>query len=79
MPITLKIWWKKLYHNPEMYIILEDIIINEIFYLPYLGLLYYDSCVSDIYQNIKKNIGHVWILRPHNMEKLIYLNYYSKC
>ena len=41
-----------------MYIILEDIIINEVFYLPFLGLLYYTSCVSDIYQNIKQNLGH---------------------
>ena len=41
-----------------MYIILEDIIINEVFYSSYLGLLYYTSCVFDIYQNIKQNIGH---------------------
>ena len=58
MPITLKIWKKKLYHNFGMYIILEDIIINEVFYSSYLGLLYYTSCVFDIYQNIKQNLGH---------------------
>ena len=41
-----------------MYIILEDIIINEVFYSPYLGLFYYTSCVSEIYQSIKQNLGH---------------------
>ena len=46
------------YHDPEMYIILKDIIINEVFYSPYLDLLYYNSCVSDIYQNIKQNLDH---------------------
>ena len=50
MPITLKIWKKKLYHDPGIFIILEDIIINKVFYSPYLGLLYYTSCVSDIYK-----------------------------
>ena len=68
-----------MYHDPEMYIILEDIIINEVFYSPYLDLLYYNSCVSDIYQNIKQNLDHAWILGPHTMGKLISLNYYSKC
>ena len=41
---------EKLYHDPGMYIILEDIIINEVFYSPVLGLLYYTSCVSNIYK-----------------------------
>ena len=62
-----------------MYIILEDVIINEVFYSPYLGLLYYTLCVFDIYQNIKQNLSYAWILGPHTLGKLILFNYCSKC
>ena len=70
---------EKANHDPGMYIILEDIIINEVFYSPCLGLLYYTSCVFDIYQGIKQNLGHAWILKPRTLGKLISFNYYSKC
>ena len=66
---------EKANHDPGMYIILEDIIINEVFYSPCLGLLYYTSCVSDIYQSIKQNLGHVCLLGPYTLGKLIPSNY----
>ena len=45
--------------------------------LPYLGLLYYVSCVIDNYLRVKQNLGHAWLLGPHTSEKLISFNYIS--
>ena len=56
-----------------MYLTQGDIIINGDSLHFILGLLCYLSCVLDIYQSIKLNLGHAWLLEPHALGKLIIL------
>ena len=60
-----------------MYLTQGDIIINGDSLHFILGLLCYLSCVLDIYQSIKLNLGHAWLLEPSALRKLILFGIYQ--